>query len=180
MPFSSPMTHPASTSSTTEHIARFQNPQMQQQLLRVGSPRQGGPGPTQPPRPPSTVQSAAYPSTSPHLNQGNSPNNPPFNPPPALNMAAALNGITPDKFMSAIRDSLLRKGAAWNGQPGFRGKELDLYKVWTTCLQAGGFDRVGRLHFRTSLYYVLSTWHSYHGSFCDFRSLLLAYGVTLQ
>ncbi|KNE96532.1 hypothetical protein, variant 1 [Puccinia striiformis f. sp. tritici PST-78] len=141
MPFSSPMAHPGSTNNA-EHFARFQNPQVQQQLLRAGSPRQGGSGPTQPPRPPSAIPSTGYPSTSPNLTQGSPPNSVVYNPPPTLTMAGLMQGLTSDKLMAAIRDSLARKGTAWNGQPGFRGKELDLCKVFHTCISAGGFDRI--------------------------------------
>ncbi|WAQ84778.1 hypothetical protein PtA15_5A351 [Puccinia triticina] len=140
IPFSSPMAHPGSTSNTAEHLVRFPNPQ-QQSLLRAGSPRQGGPGPTQPPRPPSAVQSTGYPSTSPHLAQGSPPNNAGFNPPPTFNLSNS-NGITPERLMGAFRDHQERKGVSWKGQPAFRGKELDLCKLLGICISGGGFDRV--------------------------------------
>ncbi|PLW32710.1 hypothetical protein PCANC_19574 [Puccinia coronata f. sp. avenae] len=37
---------------------------------------------------------------------------------------------------------MLRNLHVWSGPPGFRGKELDLFKVWSLCVRAGGFDRV--------------------------------------
>jgi hypothetical protein len=58
-----------------------------------------------------------------------------------------MNGVTPEKLISAIRENITRKGAVWSGQPGFRGKEMDLCKLFSTCISAGGFDHVSIFNF---------------------------------
>ncbi|PLW10310.1 hypothetical protein PCANC_19569 [Puccinia coronata f. sp. avenae] len=130
----------------------------QQLLVFQGSPalvQRVATGPIEPRRPPArmvhpVLQYSPGASSSPHLDPllaGRSSSSPnvltAYNPPATWvrNITAHLDIIAPDSFAATVGDHLRRKGL-WNGPPLFRGKELDLFKVWSTCLKAGGFDRV--------------------------------------
>ncbi|CAH7687476.1 expressed protein [Phakopsora pachyrhizi] len=147
IPFGSPASHSGvagQSSSSAEHLARFQNQQLHQQLsFRAGSPRQG-PAQSQPPRPPSAappVAASGYVS-SPNPNQPSPSNSSAYHQLPTSNIQNLLNSLTSDNFMHALRDSYTRKGFAWTGPPIFRGKDVDLFKLFGICVSGGGFDRL--------------------------------------
>lgn len=58
------------------------------------------------------------------------------------NVVQYLSGMPREKFLSVLRESWARNGIPWTGSPNFKGKELDLHKLFSACVAAGGYERI--------------------------------------
>ncbi|MBW0497314.1 hypothetical protein O181_037029 [Austropuccinia psidii MF-1] len=83
-----------------------------------------------------------YSTPSPHLSQASPSNNPLYQPSQPFNITPFSTGLTVDKFIITLRDTFYCENLPWPGPSELRGKELDLYKLFTICATTGGFNIV--------------------------------------